>query len=271
MNVDARQQTINVMLQEVVNILHAQHVPVNRETVSNVLEQMTGSNLEALGDPPLPPPQEAPDSLPIDPLDPFRAQSFTVVPNIENMPIIPSIPPPPSPTTLAGASENEMTDQEVQNAPPRSPAPTINLASPTTPNFSPTSLAATEAGYSDDGGTLTLTHVPPEAQLPPGGLPLIMRPAGPPKTGAMLPPGRVPIKQGKAAPTGALATQAVAAQAVARAGTLAKHRQGAAPWGRNFGEPVVFNDFDFDTPATGSSSSTADKGKGKGTDRPNPY
>ena len=86
-NVDARQQTINVMLQEVVNILHAQRVPVNRQTVNNVLEQTTRSNLEALGDPPLPPPQEPPTDMPFDPLNPLQAQSF-VVPNIENMPAI---------------------------------------------------------------------------------------------------------------------------------------------------------------------------------------
>ena len=46
-NVDARQQTINVMLQEVVNILHAQHVPVNSETVNTHCRHLIAKRSQA--------------------------------------------------------------------------------------------------------------------------------------------------------------------------------------------------------------------------------
>ena len=228
-NVDARQQTINVMLQEVVNILHAQRVPVNRETVNNVLEQMTGSNLEALGDPPLPPPQEPPTDMPFDPLNPLQAQSF-VVPNIENM---------LGPQSLL--SPSTIPDVPTETVP--SPAEVVDTLSSPSPAETE---AETEAGYSDEGCTAPSRLPPNAARLPPKAT-AMPPPRAPPKAQPMPPKaGRVPIRQqGKAPPTEALAAQAVAVQTLARAENLAKHRQQPkASWSRPFGETSVVDDLE---------------------------
>ena len=193
LNIDARQQLQRNVVQQVVNILHAQGIPPRRENVNNVLGQLTNGQLalENIGDPPLPPPQDPPTDMPFDPLDPLQARSF-VVPNIEAMPV--TGPPPSliSPSTIPIGDGPDFTDTENE-------------------------------GNSEGGGTSFIRPPPNTQMLPPppktGGVP-------PPKGGA--PPGREGIKNlGKAPPNKALTNQTVAAQTLARTKAVANARAGA--------------------------------------------